>query len=245
MIGARRLNDVDCLPLPRHVPSFLAGFISDVEWQEVLHSLVNRSDVDWNAVVHHSGWYSAGWGLIPAVRYLSSYPCIGEAPPLHVFSRADHPYSSVVISSVLGPIGLVDVTPDKFWLSMIGPVKAKVVPDGAHVSDVPLSVLNDLTSARIIERTSADALHAVGSVSLMFAKRWRLIADLRIPNALLKSHLGTGPSPVRRQYNVWALSRGGSLPELCMFRQLNAPVWYLPTDIRNCYPSMVLPKAAP
>ena len=76
------------------------------------------------------------------------------------------------------------------------------------LSDLPASLIRDLHRCDVIAPTHPDRVMASGTVYLLFAKKWRLIADLRLPNELLKAHLNAGPTPPIRQYNVYMLARG-------------------------------------
>ena len=169
---------------------------------------------------------------VHTARYLSTF-VNGDQPPLHTFNTSDFS-SAHAVSTVLGPLGCVVCSPLHFWSSMTNQrIKRTSVPR-VGASGLPPSVVADLLSAGIIERASRGSLHAIGAVHLIHAKRWRVIADLRVPNDLLKDHLGMGPNKPCRQYNVWWLARGPPLPQLAEFRRLALPLFYLPSDIRNC-----------
>ena len=182
----------------------------------------------------------------------SSVCLAADAPPLLPYKRSDYPLlpAATTVSAFLGPVGRATCTPLDFWSTMTCPDKP-VPPPLPPVSRlprslVPTAVLLDLCAAEVIEPCRADQLHAVCLVYLTLAKqKYRLIADLRVCNNRLFHHLGATTCPPPNLFNVYLLARGRRPPALDVFRAHGhrGPLWFMPSDICSCYPSVRLPKA--
>lgn len=166
-------------------------------------------------------------------------PVCARKPDPRVVLPAAHTFSAV-----LGEIGQVHLPLDRFAAAWNGPPRlaTRLPLPRDSAAGIPEDALNDLTHAGVFELGHAVLL---GNVFLAHnGKKWTVLYDSRIPNHMLCTWSGSGPTRMRPRH-VYDLVRDPArfAGVWARMRATGRPLYYQKTDIKNAFHCCVLPAS--